>query len=349
MEKNFVKSEQRRLKEKNEWEAREHRYKEKVRQLNLEPTGVPIGLFKLVKDESEGRKLEIRKLREKTSELESTLLLMDAQAKANMSQTRSKTYQTHSDLPAPSSQRVPPVKTAISEAHKTKSLTKPSQQLSVSHSHNADRSALSSALRTTIKKDLAIQTRSPRDFTGLEHHRSKVAPSRPPVYEHIEVVVSGADNIQIAAIPIRRDPEPSATIRAPSRPPARELVDVVFSGTQLTPRGSKMIKIATIPTRKHPEPSLTINRAKCSNVLPEKGALDEAQRRVAGTINSQTISGQDSKENLENKVIFSFPTPDEKKGQTGRHLRMKMVREAGGRKGILEKLEKIRSPRSLYL
>lgn len=294
MERSLKECEQRSLKDKNEWEAREQRYKEKVRELSKQPNGVPMSLFKLIKDESETRKLEIQKLRKKSSELESTLLQWDTQAKASMSKMRSE-----ADRAAAISQRVHQEKASLLQSKKSSSLTKPNTLASY---HPA-------------KKQLAVQTHSPRELNGPVSNPTRVPPTDPPLREHI---------------------------------------NWVFSGAQVTPKGSKKINVATIPIRGEPGSVALRSSERAAKVSSKIGA--KVHEKATGSMNCQAtsqmeatkhpVSVRSDKENQGNKVTFSFPTPDEKNGQTGQNLRLKMVREAGGRKGLLEKLEKMRSPRS---
>ncbi|GAX20033.1 hypothetical protein FisN_1Lh486 [Fistulifera solaris] len=277
-------SQQRRLKEKSEWEARENRYKEKVRELNQQPNGVPMSLFKIIKDESEARKLEIQRLRKKSTELESTLLQWDIQAKASMAQVRSQMN------PLPVSQG------------KMSMLQSNPQQKTNANDNMLESSNQPSVPATAFTKNLAIQTHSPRQV---------------------------------------RHPQPmkDAVATKVSKRPDSGRVNVVFSGTQLTPHGSKKIHVATIPVRGEP---VSEGEGKAPQDRPVSMG-SQAALKVDTT--NRLSSVRSDKENQGNKVSFSFPTPCEK-GQTGHQIRLKMVREAGGRKGLLEKLEKMRSPRS---
>lgn len=300
MERSLKEYEQRRLRDKNEWETRENRYKEKLRELNQQPNGVPMSLFKLIKDESESRKLEIQRLRKKSAELESTLLQWeDGQPKAISSQMQSK-----EDLAATVSQHAYKGNVNTIRSRDFSSSKIPSSQSSVS--------------MAAFKKNLVVQTKAPREMDFPESAIDENTPA-PPVQ------------------------------------PARELIDWVFSGTQVSPHGSKKIKVATIPIR-DTVGSDTRTRDKrraqvASNIEGEERkngpVLADCQAASKPDKTKHLISGRLDKENHGNKVSFSFPTPDEKKGQTGHKLRLKMVREAGGRKGLLQKLEKVRSPRSM--
>lgn len=285
------KSEQRRLKDKAEWEAREHQYKDKIRELNQRPNGVPMTLFKLIKEESESRKLEIEKLRKKTAELEGTLLLWDAQAKANIQQMQARLDRPMSNNEVAPLQRAHQVKAATSKSSKSEYQRFSSLRVLTETSHNP---------HPTVdkKEDLAIQG------ICLDVDRSKVHPT--PILS--------------------------------ACPPVREPIDLIYSGAQITPHGSKKIKVASIPSRRNKE----------QTVLSGEQTFTKAYSLNSKSISkSKVVSELPSKENQVNKVTFSFPTPDENKGQTGLNLRLKMVREAGGRRGLLEKLEKIRSPRSI--
>jgi hypothetical protein len=294
-------SEQRRLKEKSDWEARENRYKEKVRELNQQPNGVPMSLFKLIRDESEARKLEIQKLRKKSAELESTLLQWDAHAKASMAQVRS---QTNSQ---PVYQGI--MKTLQSFPKERRHQTSANDNMALQGSIHP------SVPSTALNKDLVVQTYSPGELSHPKPMRDVLA-------------------------------------KAGSEKPARGRIDVVFSGTQLTPHGSKKIRVATIPVRERPATDARAQVGTSQIVSTVKGKAPQnhpvsmvSQTALKVDTTNHPSSVRSDKENQGNKVSFSFPTPSEK-GQTGHQLRLKMVREAGGRKGLLEKLEKMRSPRS---
>jgi hypothetical protein len=300
LEVSLKESQQRRLKEKSEWEARENRYKEKVRELNQQPNGVPMSLFKLIKDESEARKIEIQKLRKKSTELENTLLQWDAEAKASMVQERSQ-------------MNLKPVaqgKMSIQSYSQQKRQTSENDNPVLQNFNQPNVPAIA------FKKKLAMQTHSPQDVSHPQPSMDAVATKVPKKLE-------------------------------------RGRVNVVFSGTQLTPHGSKKIKVATIPVRGKPATdartqagsTLQVSVKGDGKALQDRPVSMGSQAALKIDTTNHPSSVRSDKENQGNKVSFSFPTPSEK-GQTGHQLRLKMVREAGGRKGLLEKLEKMRSPRS---